>query len=107
MRIVGRLFGICGLLALTIVGFTNFDNVEIKKMVPKSLKQPEKQYVQIHGKFYEKNESGIYHIDGVPTFVKRGKPDEPKPAAKNPRLGPPIDPNIYKDALGLQGDEHF
>lgn len=104
MRIVGRIIGIAGLLALTIVGFTNFDTVEIKTMVPKISKQPE--YVQIHGKFYEKNERGVYYVDGVPTYVKKGKPEEPKPAKKS-RLGPPINPDIYKDAMGLHESENF
>jgi hypothetical protein len=104
MRIVARLFGICGLLALTVVGFTNFTPVEIANLTPPVLSKP--QFVVIHGKLYEKNESGVYYIDGVPTLAKKGKPEE-KATEKKSRLGPPINPDIFKDAMGLHESENF
>jgi len=119
MRVIIRILTLAGCLALGFVFFQNFEPVTASDMTMRSpLEQDnadqvssEKVYVKIDGKLYEKKSRDIYYVDGVPTFVKNGKPAT-KPAAsaatpKNPNLGPPIDPKIMKDAMGLDENDEF
>jgi hypothetical protein len=118
MRSIIRVLTLAGFIGVGFVAFNNFAPIgNSEKPVRSPLEQDtadevksEKEYVKIDGRLYEKNSRDVYYVDGVPTYVKTEKL-KPKPttatSAKNPKLGLPIDLNVMKDAMGLDGDDEF
>jgi hypothetical protein len=56
---------------------------DLKQMSGGDEAMENKQYIRIDSQDYEENARGVYYINGVATFAKKGKPAEP-PKSKNP-----------------------
>jgi hypothetical protein len=105
MRFIRRTFLISCFSTIAFAAFNNFAPVD--GIHEKTEAGIQRKLVQIDGKLYEENARGVYNINGVPTFVKKGKKTEIHKAVLNSNLGPPIDPKIYKDAMGLDDNDEF
>jgi hypothetical protein len=116
MRYFFGVFSIAGILGFLMAAYNNFSPVDLSpeglkekfQDLKQDIQQEHKQYVRIGKKYYERNERGVYYIDGIPTFVKKGQPIPTSQAVpRNPSLGAPIDPKIYKEAMGIGADDEF
>ncbi|MGZ3722128.1 MAG: hypothetical protein ACXVA9_04305 [Bdellovibrionales bacterium] len=120
MRFLLRVVSLFSFGAICIAAYTNLSSVDhdVKNAKSKDAlpiqaddeTKPEKEYVLISGKYYEKNARGVYNVDGVPTMVKSApvrREVAAKPKEENSNLGPKIELEVYKDAMGLDAKDEF